>query len=102
MADIGVADGERAFHLGWHDWLNLRSLIDTTMVIGKAALARENSRGAHFRQDFAETGPDAYFAVARLSSEGLSVTRQDVEFNIVSPGHTILSEDEPETLVAAL
>ena len=103
MADIGVADGERAFHLGWHDWLNLRSLIDTTMVIGKAALARENSRGAHFRQDFAETGSldSSYFTVARLSSEGLSVTRQDVEFNIVSPGHTILSEDEPETLVAA-
>jgi len=103
MAEIGVADGDRAFHLGWHDWLNLRSLIDTTKVIGEAALARENSRGAHFRQDFPDTGEleTSYFTVARLTSDGVSVTRQDVDFSIVSPGHTILSKDEPETLVAA-
>jgi fumarate reductase flavoprotein subunit len=103
MAEIGVADGNRAFHLGWHDWLNLRSLIDTTLVIGKAALARENSRGAHFRQDFADTGAleSSYFTVARQSSDGVSVTRQDVDFSIVSPGETILAKDEPETLVAA-
>ncbi len=56
-----------AFNLTWHDWLNLQSLVETSEVIARAALARENSRGAHFREDFPEVGDlDAsYFTVAR-------------------------------------
>ena len=48
----GLADGDRTFNLTWHDWLNLESLIDVSRVIARAALAREDSRGAHFREDF--------------------------------------------------
>src|SRR5262249_48155612 len=48
----GVVDGERAFNLAWHDWLNLRSLIEVSEAIASAALHRENSRGAHLRQAF--------------------------------------------------
>ncbi|MEP7085425.1 MAG: FAD-binding protein, partial [Betaproteobacteria bacterium] len=44
----GVADGNRAFNLTWHDWLNLDSLIAVSVAITEAALAREDSRGAHF------------------------------------------------------
>ncbi|MCB1513007.1 MAG: hypothetical protein KDJ36_19090, partial [Hyphomicrobiaceae bacterium] len=52
----GVVDGDRRFNLTWHDWLNLESLLDLSEVIGRAALARDDSRGAHFREDFPETG----------------------------------------------
>ena len=64
----GLADGDRTFNLTWHDWLNLESLIDVSRVIARAALAREDSRGAHFREDFPGTGDlDAtrYVRVAR-------------------------------------
>ena len=54
--DTGVAAGNLAFNLTWHDWLNMRSLIDISRVITLAGLARENSRGAHYREDFAEVG----------------------------------------------
>ena len=52
----GVPDGDRAFNLTWHDWLNLRSLVEISKVITLAALKRENSRGAHYREDFPGEG----------------------------------------------
>src|SRR5712691_6544726 len=52
----GIAQGDRAFNMGWHDWLNLRSLCEISRVIALAARQRENSRGAHFRSDFPDPG----------------------------------------------
>jgi fumarate reductase flavoprotein subunit len=90
----GVADGERAFNLTWHDWLNLRSLVEVSKVIARAALARENSRGAHFREDFPGEGDlDAStYTVARRSGAGLAITQEPVRFTIVRPGQSLLKE----------
>ena len=51
-----LPDGERAFNLTWHDSLNLANLIAVSRVIVRAATARENSRGAHYRSDFPDDG----------------------------------------------
>ena len=101
--DVGVAGDDLAFNLTWHDWLNLRSLCDISDVIARAALARENSRGAHFREDFPDPGAmeDSEFTVARQVDGAVEVTREPVRFTIVRPGETILPSGEPETLVAA-
>jgi len=103
LMDVGVAADNLAFNLTWHDWLNLRSLCDISEVITKAALARENSRGAHYREDFPEPGAmeDSYFTIARQVDGALEVGREDVQFTVVRPGETVLPEGEPETLVAA-
>ncbi|WP_298917150.1 FAD-binding protein [uncultured Roseobacter sp.] len=103
LMQVGVAPGNLAFNLTWHDWLNMASLCDISKVIAKAGLARENSRGAHFREDFPETGDLAasYFTIARQDGADVDVTREPVDFSIVRPGETILPEGEPETLVAA-
>lgn len=102
LYDIGVEDGVRAFNLTWHDWLNLDNLIEISQVIGAAALARENSRGAHFREDFPTEGDleSSYFTLVKQTGDQLEVTREDVAFSIVRPGETILPEDAPETLVS--
>ena len=73
-------------------------------VIASAAMSRENSRGAHFREDFQETGAmeDSYFTVAKASDQSLSVKRAPVQFTIVKPGDTLLGLDEAETLVAVV
>ena len=42
----GVADGDRAFNLTWHDWLNLRSLILVSRRIVVASEARGKPRRA--------------------------------------------------------
>ena len=103
LTDVGVSPENLAFNLTWHDWLNMRSLCDVSEVIARAALARENSRGAHFREDFPDAGAlDAsYFTVATGRDSGVAVERQAVDFSIVRPGETLLPEGEPETLVAS-
>lgn len=101
LMNTTVTADNLAFNLTWHDWLNLQSLCDISEVIGKAALARENSRGAHFREDFPDAGAleSSYFTVARSDGGSVVVDREPVQFTRVKPGETILSADEPESLV---
>ena len=101
LAETGVAASDRAFNLTWHDWLNLDSLILVSRAIVEAALARENSRGAHFRDDFPEEGDLAasYFTTARLDGERIAVGTAPVAFSRVEPGQTLIRE-EAETAAA--
>ena len=103
LSSTGVAADNLAFNLSWHDWLNLRSLVDMSRVIAKSALSRENSRGAHFREDHPDAGAmqDSYFTVATGRDQNISVARAPVQFTIVKPGETLLGADEAETLVGA-
>ena len=103
LSGINLAGGNLAFNLSWHDWLNLRNLIDVSEVIARAALSRENSRGAHFREDFPASGAlhDSYFTVARQSTNrrtdaSVEVTRRPVAFTIVKPGESLLAESGRE------
>lgn len=101
LMNTGVASDNLAFNLTWHDWLNLRSLCDISEVITKAGIERKNSRGAHYREDFPESGEmvKSDFTVAQMTDDEVGVTREPVEFSIVSPGNTILPAGEPATLV---
>jgi len=101
LMQAGVASDNLAFNLTWHDWLNMRSLCDISAVITKAGLARTNSRGAHFREDFPEEGDldKSYFTVAQQQAGDLSVTIEPVDFSIVKPGETILPKGEPDSLL---
>jgi len=94
LARIGVADGDRAFNLSWHDWLNLKSLITVSRVIATSALAREDSRGAHFREEHPEAGdlPGSSYIVVTRSGDRLAIRREPVRFTRVAPGQTILDE----------
>ena len=94
LLETGLADGSRAFNLTWHDWLNLRSLCETSRVIVRAAQARENSRGAHFRADFPEPGDLAtsWFAVARRGAAGIEITKEPVQFTRVRPGESLIED----------
>lgn len=102
LMEVGLSADNLAFNLTWHDWLNLRSLCDVSEVIALAGLERENSRGAHYREDFPDSGEmeTSYFTVARKTDE-LVVSREAVRFTIVKPGETVLPQGEPETLVRA-
>jgi fumarate reductase flavoprotein subunit len=94
----GLADNGRTFNLTWHDWLNLRSLVETSRVIALAAWARENSRGAHYREDFPEPGDlvTSTFTVARQTEDKIDVTHEPVRFTIVRPGETLLDQAAAE------
>ena len=97
LSHIGVADGDRAFNLKRHDWINLKSLIAVSEVITQAAPLREDSRGAHFREDYPQTDDltSSSYIVARQGPDGLILAREPVRFTRVAPGQTIL----PDSLV---
>ncbi len=101
LTTLGVADSNLTFNLTWHDWLNLQSLAEVSEVIGKAALARENSRGAHYREDFPEVGDldGSTFTVARRQGDEVQVRHESVAFTIVKPGETLLKDGEAPSLV---
>ena len=91
---IGVDGSDRAFNLTWHDWINLKNLIAVSRVIALSALAREDSRGAHFREDFPDTGglDTSRYIVVRQRGDELELTREPVRFTRVAPGQTLLAE----------
>ena len=95
LAQSGVAGGDRTFNLTWHDWLNLKNLIAVSRVITQSALAREDSRGAHFREDFPNTGDlqASTTVVVRQEAGQLAVSRRAVAFTRVLPGQTILEKE---------
>ncbi len=94
LDQIGVPDTDPAFNLGWHDWLNLESLILVSRAIAAAALAREESRGAHFRSDFPATGELATstYSCVRLAGDMLDVTMRPVAFSRLKPGESLLPQ----------
>ena len=95
LSETGVAGDSRIFNISWHDWLNLNSLLEMSEVIAAAALSRENSRGAHYREDFTDPGSleDSYFTVANRQQGDIQVQRKAVEFSIVRPGESLLDND---------
>jgi fumarate reductase flavoprotein subunit len=102
LRGIGVAGKDLRYNLTWHDWLNLESLIFTSGAICAAAQARTDSRGAHFREDFPETGDleTSAFSRVRLSPSALGEGRGEGKFDVsfspvvfsrVKPGQSLLA-----------
>jgi fumarate reductase flavoprotein subunit len=94
VADSGVADTDRRYNLTWMDRLNLESLILVSRAICAAAIARTDSRGAHFREDFPKTSDLATsrYTLTRLAGEALAVDTAPVAFTRVRPGESLIGE----------
>ena len=94
LNQIGVGGDSREFNLTWQDWMNLRNLILVSRSINEAALARENSRGSHYREDFPQSGEleGSYYTVVGLREGQLKIENRQVIFTRVQPGETMLVE----------
>lgn len=94
IADTGVADADRRYNLTWMDRLNLENLILTSRAICAAAIARTDSRGAHFREDFPTMSDLATsrYTLTRLAGDALTVDTAPVTFTRVRPGQSLIGE----------
>jgi succinate dehydrogenase / fumarate reductase flavoprotein subunit len=72
-------EGHRQYNPGWHLALDLPHLLAVSECIARAALAREESRGGHTRDDFPATDPEwgrTNLVCTRTPDGALAVTRQ--------------------------
>ena len=70
LSAVAIAPG-RAFNPTVADWFELRASLIAAEAVAHAALAREESRGAHQREDFPETAPAwARPQYVRMTREG--------------------------------
>jgi succinate dehydrogenase / fumarate reductase flavoprotein subunit len=78
VANLSV-EGHRQYNPGWHLALDLPHMLIVSEAIARAALAREESRGGHTRDDFPAT--DAQWArtnliCSRAPDGSVALTRQ--------------------------
>ena len=66
------ADGASQFNPGWHQAISLRNLLVTSEAVARAAIMREESRGAHSRIDFEGESDEwlQYNIILKKSSSG--------------------------------
>ena len=86
---------EKRYNLTWMDRLNLENLVLTSRSICAAAQARNDSRGAHYREDFPETSDLRRVALhrgARRRTTASRSTTEPVVFTRVRPGQSLLPQ----------
>jgi succinate dehydrogenase / fumarate reductase flavoprotein subunit len=79
LASKVVVPGNREYNPGWHTALDLPNLLTVSEAITKSAIARKESRGAHFRDDYPNKDEEAakFNLVIRRAPDGsMSLTRQ--------------------------
>lgn len=102
VMQCGVPEGDRRYNLTWMDRLNLENLILVSRAVCAAAIARTDSRGAHFREDHPTTSEleTSRYTVVRMRDEQIDIGTEPVAFTRVVPGQTLI-KDEPPALHAA-
>ncbi|MEP7199113.1 MAG: FAD-binding protein, partial [Chloroflexota bacterium] len=78
-AAIAVRGG-RAFNLAWQQALDMRNLLTASELIARSALLRTDSRGAHYRSDFAATDDANWLKniYIKRAGDGPSLWTEDV------------------------
>jgi succinate dehydrogenase/fumarate reductase flavoprotein subunit len=86
---VGVA-ADPAMNTAWQDWLSLRNQALAAGLIARSALARRESRGAHFRSDVPAPAPGAPVSVrVRRAADGsAAMTTETVAFTRAAPPAT--------------
>jgi len=76
-----VVEGHRQYNPGWHLAIDLRNMLVVSEAIAKAALAREESRGGHTRDDFPKTDNEVWgtknlVVTLNASGDGVELTEK--------------------------
>jgi succinate dehydrogenase / fumarate reductase flavoprotein subunit/fumarate reductase flavoprotein subunit len=86
LETVGVPGGP-AYNLAWQSWLDTRNQALAARLIARSALARQESRGAHYRADFPEPDDARWLVSVRVADRGgaLSVWTEPVRLTRARP-----------------
>jgi fumarate reductase flavoprotein subunit len=80
----------------WQEWLNLQSMLTVSDMIVASALARQESRGSHYRSDFPDADDAQYLrnVYVQYDSGGRRVWLEPVVFTrLVPPRQASVARD---------
>ncbi|MDE0739077.1 MAG: fumarate reductase/succinate dehydrogenase flavoprotein subunit [Planctomycetota bacterium] len=80
-ADQAVAPGNREYNPGWHTALDLHNLLTVSEAVARTAAQRQESRGAHFREDYPEKSEEwgsSSLVVSKGADGNMEINRKPV------------------------
>jgi succinate dehydrogenase / fumarate reductase flavoprotein subunit len=92
-AGAGVR-GHREYNPGWHTAVDLQNLLTVSEAVARCALDRQESRGAHFREDFPAKDPQcATFNLVLRRGAGGEMTIRREPRPATRPEHQAIIEE---------
>ena len=80
VENVALADRSSAFNTSRIECLELQNLFETAEATAVVAEARDESRGAHAREDFTERDDENWLCHSLYQSEGKQVSKRSVNF----------------------
>ena len=80
VENVALADRSSAFNTSRIECLELQNLFETAEATAIVAEARDESRGAHAREDFTERDDENWLCHSLYQSEGKKVSKRGVNF----------------------
>jgi fumarate reductase (CoM/CoB) subunit A len=87
LPKLYVMDNRTRFNREWIETLEIQNLVTVAEMVAKAALMREESRGAHFRRDFPKVDNKNWFSniIIRQEKGEMSFTKTPVLATAMRP-----------------
>jgi succinate dehydrogenase/fumarate reductase flavoprotein subunit len=96
-----TGSGGTIFNAKWNEAINVTNLLTVAEMIARSALARTESRGAHYRQDFPNQSTDWLRNIHILPENGdMKFRTTDVEFTRMQPPAEMMKKEENATTEA--
>jgi len=85
--EVRVQDTGKSFNTDLLDIIELGNMLDLSLITSSSAVAREESRGAHSREDFPERNDETWLkhTLAFLEQETVRLDYKDVDTSIWKP-----------------
>jgi succinate dehydrogenase/fumarate reductase flavoprotein subunit len=91
---LGTSARNRRFNLEWGQCLEIENMITAAAMTLGGALARTESRGLHYRDDFPHTDPSwLKNVVIKKDGDKMVVDTQPVSFPVVKPQAGVTADD---------
>ena len=87
IPSLAASSKSRVYNKEWIDALELEHMVHLLEVAAKSALFRTESRGVHYREDYADTDNDSWLreSVAGFKEGGLSIEKRPVITTTIDP-----------------
>jgi succinate dehydrogenase/fumarate reductase flavoprotein subunit len=87
LPNLATTSKSRIYNKEWIDALELANIVQLLEIAARSALARTESRGVHYREDFPQTDNDEWLkeSVVLRAGEGFDVAHRPVTVTSMTP-----------------